>query len=201
MTEDDRDPKTERAPAARTAAPPDDWLLVGQIVGTFGLEGDLKIRLETDFPERFASTATLYLGEQHRPRKVTGTRMVGPHVLIRLEGVEDATSAGKLREVALYVPASEAVPLTPDRFYLHDVIGLRVERPDGQHLGTVTDMYLGAGQDIFVIRAVGSGREVMVPSVKEMVKRVDVAAGVVIIEPIPGIFDEAFEVADEHESR
>jgi 16S rRNA processing protein RimM len=191
MTEDDRDPNPER-----TSTPSGDWLLVGQIIGTFGLQGELKVRPETDFPERFASTPTLYLGERRRPYPVAGARLVGPHVLVRLAGVEDATAAGKLRGLSLYVPPSEAHPLTPDRFYVHDVIGLRVERPDGRLLGTVTDYYTGAGQDIFVIREAGTGREVMLPAVKEMVKQVDIDGGRIVVEPVPGIFDDAFEVAE-----
>ena len=192
MTEDARAPSNE-PPRAINA---NDWLLVGQIIGTFGLQGEMKVRPETDFPERFASTATLYVGERRKPYPVRDARLVGPHVLVRLAAVEDATSAGKLRGQSLYVPAAEAHPLTPDRFYVHDVIGLRVERPSGQILGTVADYYTGAGQDIFVIREAASGREVMVPAVKEMVKRVDIAGGVVVIAPIPGMFDDSFEVAE-----
>jgi 16S rRNA processing protein RimM len=191
MTRDDRAPRRSHAHASD-----DDWLLVGQIIGTFGLQGEMKVRPETDFPERFASTPTLYLGERRRPFAVAGARIVGAHVLVRLAGVDDATAAGKLRGHALYVPAREAQPLTADRFYVHDVIGLRVERPSGQLLGTVTDYYIGAGQDIFVVREAGTGREVLVPAVKEMVKRVDIAAGVVVMDPVPGIFDDAFEVAE-----
>jgi 16S rRNA processing protein RimM len=192
MTEDDRAPSREPAPTSPAA----DWLLVGQIIGVFGLQGEVKVRPETDFPERFATTPTLYVGERRRPYVVAGARLVGPHVLVRLAGIEDATAAGRLRGHALYVPAAEAQPLTPDRFYVHDVIGLRAERPTGQLLGTIADYYTGAGQDIFVIYAAGTGREVLVPAVKEMVKRVDVAAGVVVIAPIPGMFDDAFEVAE-----
>lgn len=201
MTADDPNPNPSPRPEPASSVPPpggeDDWLLVGQIVGTFGLRGELKVRAETDFPERFAATPVLYLGPHRRPCAVAGARLVGPHVLVQLAGIEDATAAGKLRGQMVYVPASQAHPLEPDRFYLHDVIGLPVERSNGKLLGTVADVYTGAGQDIFVIREAGSGREVMVPAVKEMVKRVDIPAGLVVIDPIPGIFDDAFEVAEQ----
>jgi 16S rRNA processing protein RimM len=185
----------ERAPGTSPAASSDDWLLVGQIVGAFGVHGELKVRPETDFPERFAATPVLYLGPDHRPIAVMGARTVGPHVLVQLSGIDDATVAARLRGQHVYVPAADAMPLPPDHFYLHDVIGLRVERPNGQMLGTVADVYTGTGQDIFVIREADSGRDVLVPSVKEMVKRVDVQAGVVIVDPIPGLFDERFDTA------
>jgi 16S rRNA processing protein RimM len=171
-------------------------VLVGVVVGVFGLRGELKVRPETDFPERFARTARVYVGPERAPMRVRGARLVPGQVILRLEGIGDAGAAERLRGAPLYVPTAEAAPLAPDQFYLHDVIGLRAERPDGSELGTVADVYTGTGQDVFVVRAAGTGREVLVPAVKEMVKRVDVAAGVVVIDPIPGLFDEGFAVAD-----
>ncbi len=42
----------------------------------------------------------------------------------------------------------------------------------------------------------GGGRDVLVPSVKEMIKRIDPAERVVVIDPIPGLFDQRFEIAE-----
>lgn len=218
MTENDRDRKpdvhhTSSADPASGTRPPSrarpeygrglasantdpDWLLVGEIVGAFGLGGEVKVRPETDFPDRFTHTPTLYLGPDHQPMRVTSARVMRvDHVLLHLEGVDDATTAGRLRGTLLYVPASEAVALPPDQFFLHDVIGLRAERPNGTVLGTISDVLTGPGNDVFVVRAAGTGHEVLVPAVKEMIKRVDVAAGVVVMEPIAGLFDAAFETA------
>jgi 16S rRNA processing protein RimM len=194
-------PRARGAPGPRWRGPSsggaeDDWLLVGEVVGSFGLRGELKVRAETDFPERFGRTRTLYLGPDHTPTPVAGARLAGGRVLLRLGGIEDATAAAKLRGTRLYIPASEAAALAPNQFYLHDVIGLRAERRDGTILGTVTDVYTGTAQDTFVVRAEDSGREVLVPAVKEMIERVDVAAGVVVMEPIPGLFDEEFDTAE-----
>jgi 16S rRNA processing protein RimM len=165
------------------------------VVGVFGIAGELKVRPETDFPERFAATPTVYLGAERAPFRVTGARVAQPHVILRLDGVTDANAAERLRGAPVYVPASQATALPPERFYLHDVVGLRAERPDGTPLGTVVAVYTGLANDVFAVRATGSGREVLVPAVKEMVVRVDVPAGVVVLDPIPGLFDDDFETA------
>lgn len=195
-----RHPGRARPPQGRgrsSASGDPNWLLVGEIVGALGLRGELKVRPETDFPDRFVDTPTLYLGPNHTPRRVASARVLrGNQVTVQLEGVEDATAAGKLRGTLLYVPMSEAVALPPDQFYLHDVVGLRAERPDGTVLGTITDVLTGPGNDVYVVRAAGKGQEVLVPAVKEMIKRVDVAGGVVVMEPIAGLFDEGFETAE-----
>lgn len=177
--------------------PDPDWLLIGQVVGVFGVHGELKVRPATDFPERFLNTSTLYIGERHVPTSVAAARVLPKQVLVTLAGVTDATAAGKYRGALLYVPLREAVALPPNQYYLHDVIGLRAERPDGTPLGTISDIYTGPGNDIFAVSEAGTGREVLVPAVAEMIKRVDVAAGVVVMDPIPGLFDERFESAED----
>jgi 16S rRNA processing protein RimM len=179
------------------ATPDPDWLLIGEVVGVFGVHGELKVRPATDFPERFLTTPTLYIGERHVPTSVAAARVLPKQVLVTLTGVTDATAAAKYRGALLYVPLSEAVALPPNQYYLHDVIGLRAERPDGTPLGTISDIYTGPGNDIFAVREAGTGREVLVPAVAEMIKRVDVAAGVVVMDPIPGLFDEHFESAED----
>jgi 16S rRNA processing protein RimM len=179
------------------ATPDPDWLLVGEVVGVFGVHGELKVRPATDFPDRFLRTPTLYIGERHIPTAVTSARVLPKQVLVSLEGVTDTAAAGKYRGALLYVRLSEAVALPANQYYLHDVIGLRAERPDGTPLGTITDIYTGPANDIYAVREAGTGREVLVPAVAEMIKRVDVAAGMVVIDPIPGLFDDRFESAGE----
>lgn len=185
------------AGASPAAADADgDWLLVGEVVGAFGVHGELKVRPETDFPERFARTPLIYVGHDHTPMPVAGARVApGEQVILRLAPIADATAAARLRGTRLYVPAAEATVLPPGHFYLHDLIGLRVERQDGTRLGTIVTIYPGPANDAYAVREEGTGREVLVPAIKSVVLRVDLAAGVVVIEPLPGLFDERFETA------
>lgn len=211
MTEDDRARKPEpglptrrrqHPSRAHTPSHPEssaregDWLLVGEVVGVFGIRGELKIRPETDFPERFQRTPTLYAGPDYLPMPVASARLARNQVVLKLVGVDDANAAEALRGTRLYVPGSQAVPLAPGQFFLHDVIGLAAERADGTLLGTIVDVYTGTAQDLFVVRQRDSGREVFVPAVAEMIKQVDVAGGKVVMEPIPGLFDDRFERAE-----
>jgi 16S rRNA processing protein RimM len=183
--------------APRPTDPPVDWLLIGEITGVFGLKGEVKVRPETDFPERFTHTPTVYLAPDYAPWPVAGARVApGGQVILHLRDLHDATAAGKVRGRRIYVPASEATALPPDRYYLHDLIGLRAQRRDGTPLGTLIDVYSGSGNDVYAIREAVTGREVLVPAVKEMIVRVDVAGGIMVIAPIPGLFDDDAEVAE-----
>lgn len=167
-----------------------DWVEVGEIVGVFGVRGEVKVRPLSDFAERFAVGATLFLGDEHSPHTITKARLrPGSHVLA-LSGVESANDAERLRGQTLAVPREALSPLAPDQFYQHDVVGLRVERLDGSPLGVITDILDEGPQDIYVVRDERTGVERMLPAVKAFIKEVDVAAGVMRVEPIPGLFDE-----------
>lgn len=187
---------TEGAPdALPSATTGDDWVTVGEIVGAFGLHGELKVHPLTDFPARFSTTPTLYVGPQHVPYAVTNAHPHKQHVLVQLAGVTDITSAERLRGSRVAIPATQVQPLAADQFYLHDVIGLRVRHVDGRDLGTVTDVLTTGANDLFVVRDAERGTEVLLPVVKAFIVSVDVGAGVVTVDPIPGLFDDAYDDA------
>jgi len=172
-----------------------DWVAIGEVAGSFGVRGELKIVPLTDFPDRFTRTPTVYLGEDHRPYQVQRAHPHKQHILLTLAGVEDRDAAERLRGLRIWVPTSELTPLAADQFYLHDLIGLRVRHVDGRDLGAIADVIVTPGADLFLVRGMPNGQDVLLPAVKAFVKTVDLAAGMVLVDPIPGLFDDAAEEA------
>src|SRR5262249_50770831 len=152
---------------------------IGDIVGAFGLRGELKVESLSDVPGRFARLETIYLGEKHAPYRVLRAHTHKHQVLLQLEGITDRTSAEGLRGLRLWIPVAELASLPADQFYLHDVLGLRVQHINGQRLGTVADVITTGAHDLFVVRDTHSGAEVLLPVVKAFVKSIDLAGGVV----------------------
>jgi 16S rRNA processing protein RimM len=173
-----------------------EWVTLGHVVAPFGVRGDLKVFPQTDIPNRFAQIEEIYLGPQHLPYRIASVRPYkGTMLLLHLAGIENGKQAEELRGQALDIPLACIAPLPPDQYYIHDLLGLRVETPGGQMLGVIKDILPTGGHDVYVVQEQGSRREVLVPAVKEMVKRIDITAGVLILDPIPGLFDERFEEA------
>lgn len=172
----------------------EEWVVVGEFVGPFGIHGEVKLRPLTDFPERFERTLTIYVGEKHMPYRVEQAHMHKQLVLLRLAGITDVDAAEQLRGEQVWIPASELTPLQEDQFYLHDVVGLRVQHVNGQPLGVVTDIVSTGASELFVIRD-PLGKEVLLPVVKSFVKQIDLAQGVILVDPIPGLFDENYDEA------
>jgi 16S rRNA processing protein RimM len=105
-------------------------------------------------------------------------------------GITDRTAAGELTGSWLSVDSSQ-LPATadPDEYRDHELIGLSVRTAAGEPVGVVTDM-LHYGQDLLVVRRADGG-ESLVPFVKAMVPEVDLGAGVLVIDPPPGLLDSA----------
>src|SRR5579859_5895343 len=104
-----------------------DWATIGKVVALFGLGGELKVRVLTDIPNRFAELDAVYVGDSHMRRIIEAVSPYkGDTILVKLKGIDDATSAEKLRSADLFIPVSALAKLPPDSYYQHDIIGLRV---------------------------------------------------------------------------
>jgi 16S rRNA processing protein RimM len=112
----------------------DDWMLVGRIVGAFGIHGEAKVQPLTDFPNRFSQLKCVYLGDDRVEQAVLSAR-VHTHILLRLEGVTSRDQAQRLRGPDVWIPRSEAMELPEGQYFVDDIIGLNMETDDGAVLG------------------------------------------------------------------
>jgi 16S rRNA processing protein RimM len=156
-------------------------MVIGTIVGSFGLRGELKVELHTDYPDRFGRLTTVYAGPRRVPHRVAGTRRHQGRVLLRLEGVESLEGAEVLRGKELAVPRSEAVPLPEGHYYLDDLLGVEVSTVSGQQVGTISDVLRTGSNDVYVVQA--EGRSVLIPGIKDAIRELDLEGRRVVIEP------------------
>ncbi len=183
--------RSVRASALPAAA---DLITVGRIVAPHGVRGEVRVRLETDFPERFEGLRQAYLVQTGRVKaiRITGRRPHRGGMLVMLEGVDTLDAAARLRGAAIAVSRGEAVPLEPGRYYLFEIVGLRVRTVDGRSLGVVAEVMQGPANDVYVVR--GDGGEILIPALREVVRQIDRNAGEMVVALSPGL--EALPNAD-----
>jgi len=162
-------------------------MTVGVIVGAHGLRGELRVRPETDEPERFAALDEVRLvgpeGEVHEAR-VKSTHPHAGGILVRLADVTDRTQAQKLKGYAINIRRCMALPLAADEYYVDQIIGLRVETTAGAYIGRVTEVLRTGANDVYVTP------RGLIPATREVVKQVDLQAGRMVVEPLAGMFSE-----------
>jgi len=167
-----------------------EWATIGKVVALFGVHGELKVRLLTDIPNRFAELDAVYASTDHKRYSIEGVRPYkGEMVVLKLEGIDTANAAETLRNVDLQIPLSDLAKLPPDSYYQHDILGLSVSTLAGQSLGTIVDILVTGSNDVYVIKT-ASGRQVLIPAVKQVIKQIDLLRHTMHIDPLPGLLDE-----------
>ena len=168
-------------------------LVVGRAGRAHGIRGDIAVEVRTDAPdERFAPGMVLRT-EQGRGLTVEAARWHSGRLLVRFAGFADRDAAERLSGALLYAKVSEDESTDdPDEFFDHQLVGLKVAAVDGSDLGKVTDVLHLPGQDVLAVRVADpsspDGREVLVPFVSDLVPSVDLANGLMVVDPPEGLF-------------
>lgn len=168
----------------------DDFILVGRIVKTRGVRGQLKVLPLTDFPERFETLDSLYLDmkgsmERYAILKVGFLRNI---LFLNLEGCETVEQAAKLVGSEVYIKRSQREEPPEDVFYFDDIEGYRVVSTEGEEIGILKDVYHLPSSDCLVIEH--NGEERLIPFVKELALKVDTDSGVITVVNMPSLWEE-----------
>ncbi len=160
-----------------------DTLIVGRVIATHGVRGELRVEPLTDNPARFSSLAYVLVGG--REHVVESVRSHSAGLLLKLRGLDDPGSAGRLKGEYLSVRAADAAPLPEGAYYHYQLLGLQVHTTAGDPLGELVDVLPLSANDIYVVR--GERGEVLLPAIKDVVKEIDLSAGRLVVEPVPGL--------------
>lgn len=184
-----------------TPDPTTEWLTIGRIVGPHGLNGEVRVYPDTDFPERFEQPGERWLlkPDQANPASIQlikGRFQEGKGLyILKLAGINHRNQAEALRDTQLLVKADDRLPLEPGEFHVDDLIGLSVYlQLTGEPVGTVVDLYR-AGNDLLEVQLrspeleQGQPRTVLIPFVEPIVPVVDLPQGRIEITPPAGLID------------
>ncbi len=187
------------------SSPSDSWLTIGRIVGAHGLQGEVKIYPDSDFPERFEQPGERWLrspgsSEPQPVQLVRGRFQAGKGLyVVKFKTVNHRDQAEALRNTEVLVQASDRLPLEPDEFHVGDLMGLAVVmQATGETVGHIIDLYR-AGNDLLEVQLIQtngsapqpSAATVLVPFVKAIVPVVDLEQRRVEITPPRGLIPTA----------
>jgi len=166
------------------------FLVVARILGAFGLRGEVRAEIMTDFPERFELLETVYLGDELAPYRLRGHRQLkgGRQVALAFEGGTDRSFAETLRGKLVWIPIAEAMPLDDGQYYVHQVLGLNVETEEGEPLGQLREILVTGSNDVYVVH--DGTREVLIPVLKDIIRRVDLAERKMVVRLPAGLLDD-----------
>ncbi|MBR3002305.1 MAG: 16S rRNA processing protein RimM [Clostridia bacterium] len=164
------------------------YLEVGQIVNTFGIKGQVKVVPFTNDIERFDELKKAYIVNKFS-RKEVEIEEVKYHknmVLLKFKGIEKVEEAENFRNCYLEIDRKDGKKLEEGEYYIVDLLGLDVETEEGEHLGKLEDIYNTGSNDIYVVKD-ELGKQILLPSIKEVIKKVDLENKKIIVHLLNGL--------------
>ena len=168
---------------------------IAKIVNVVGIKGEVKLYNYSDYKERFEELDELILSLKGKERtvRIEKVRYQGEMVILKLQGISDRNTAESLKNADVFITEADLRELPEDTYYLRDLIGMKVvdEGTYGE-IGVLKDVLQNTAQDIYVVSRPG-GSQVLIPAVKDFIKKIDTEAGVITTSRIPGFIDEGIE--------
>ena len=156
-----------------------DKIIIGKLGKVRGLNGELNIIPLTDFEDRFDDLEKVDI--DGKIFQVDYVKPVGKNLVIRFNDYTSRESAQKLTGKLMRVDKSEAAPLAEGEFYTFDIIGLEASDLNGNKIGIVTEVLKTGSNDVFVVKS-DDGRDVLIPALKRVIKKIDIENKSIIID-------------------
>lgn len=164
-------------------------VVTGRVIKPYGVRGWVKIEVLSLNPLRFQpGNAFILEGKEKGDRLlVEETREAGAALLVKFRGLEDRGQAEAIAGRRLLVTPEELGEAPDGAFWEHQLMGMEVHTIEGDHLGEVIEVMETGANDVLVVRG---EREYLIPMTGEVVKKIDLEGGAMIIEPLPGLLEE-----------
>ncbi len=160
----------------------DRLVIVGRIVGVFGVAGAVKLHSYTEPRENIFRYRPwiVRLGDETREIALPKGKAQGKGIVATLPGVDDRDAAAALMGADVYVRRDALPKPAPGELYWSDLEGLRVRTVEGRELGTVSHLFETGANDVIVVKG---DRERLIPFLRDrVVREVDLAAGTMIVD-------------------
>jgi 16S rRNA processing protein RimM len=169
----------------------DELINIGIISGVYGYKGEVKIAPLTDYPERFEQLNGVILSDFHGVRaqeEIEYVKFNNNHIYLKFAGIDTKEEAVKYKGAYVQISEGQLFPLPEGVYYQFQLLGLRVFDAEKGCLGILRDIIETGANDVYVIDSEDYG-EILIPAIKQVVRKIDLEEGVMQICLLPGLVD------------
>ena len=161
-------------------------ITVGMISKPHNLNGAIKVHPITDFPERFLERQEILVEVKGKLElmKITSVSLHNSFLIMQLEGIDSIDKAEQLRGAYLKISEAQLASLKDDEFYIFQLIDMEVKDIQGNYIGRLADVIKTGANDVYIVKD-QANKEILIPALKKVVKKIDLEAKEMTVELLP----------------
>lgn len=161
-------------------------ILVGKIVNTHGIKGEVKVYPYTDDIDNLSKIKEIFFDENlNNKHKVKYCKVQKNMFIMKIDGIDIVEDAKNLKDTNIYI-VKEDISDLEDTYYIEDLIGMDVIDENEEVIGVISYVFNTGANDVYEIKSL-EDKEIYIPAIKDVVKKVDVKNKKMYIEMMEGL--------------
>lgn len=166
-----------------------EYIIIGKIINTHGIKGEVKVFPLTDDIKRFDFLNYAYIGEGKTKVCLEKVKYHKNLAILKFKEYNNINDIEKLKNSFIYVDEQERIILPENHFFIYELINSQVFDKEMNLIGLLTDIIQGSSNDVYVVQDKVNDKEYLIPAVKEFVINVDIENKKIVIDPIEGMIE------------
>ncbi len=163
-----------------------EFVVIGKIINTFGIKGEVKVESHTDFEtERFKTDSIVYIGEKHIPLTVKGYRIHKGFIMLAFKEYDNINQVLEYKDMYIYKSTEDIVPLKEGEYYFKDLENLGVYLSD-TCIGKCLYVEEGKAYNFLRIKE-NNGKEVLVPNLPVFIDSISLVDKRIVLKDVNGL--------------
>lgn len=130
------------------------FISIGKVLGAYTLDGQVKIKPNTSYPELFYDMEYLLITENNEVKRSLKINNIKDHnglFVACLAGINNADDAAKLKGYSVSITEDMLPKAEDDEVYWFEIENLPVYNEEKKELGRLVDVLEAGSSDIFVL--------------------------------------------------
>ena len=159
--------------------PPEDFVVLGKIVGVHGIRGNVRVASFAESPDVFETDRPFLVLDTQGFSHMHTVDWVKPYkhgLLMALHGIHDRQGAEAILQAEIYIRKSDLPAPEEDAYYWFDLIGLSVFTAENKYLGSEKSIIPTGSNDVYVVRDPNKDEDIetLIPALESVVLEIDV---------------------------
>ncbi|MBU5426511.1 ribosome maturation factor RimM [Tissierella pigra] len=166
-----------------------EYTIVGKIINSHGIKGEVKIYPLTDNINRFDYLKTAYIGDKKIKVELERVKYHKNLAILKFKEFNDINEIIFLKDSFIYVDETEKVVLPENHFFIYDLVGSKVFDTKNNLIGILSDVIQGPSNDVYIIKDVEKDKEYLIPAVNQFIININIDNKEIVVNPIEGMIE------------